>query len=247
MAMALWAPLLLFIFKKIILVVANVGWRCVCRRVSGGGGGKFLLVVVSRVMAMATASVFFVCGRVWGWFKTYGACSLSTVYEIFSKSNDGIGPQTPLPSPSLFFSFFPSLSVLSLCLFAKASRVGAWFFPHGFCFQFWGFFTWVVIDDSRTFSLSSHLHPSSRLLLLIFFVFLSWKCVLRSSSKTQLFFLFFSHLPLLFSFFFIFYSLSSSNIFSFMLSVDLFLKWCADHVADLHLFLQPVPLLWWWF
>ncbi len=121
-----------------------------------------------------------------------------------------------------FFSFFSSLSLLSLCLFAKASWVGAWFFPHGFCFQFWGFFTWAVIDDSRTFSLSSHLHPSSRLLLLIFFVFLSWKCVLRSLSKTQFFFLFFSHLPLLFSFFFIFYSLSSSNIFSFMLLVDVF-------------------------
>jgi hypothetical protein len=45
--------------------------------------------------------------------------------------------------------------------------------------------------------------------------------VLRSSSKTQFFFLFFSRLPLLFSFFFIFYSLSSSNIFSLMLLVDL--------------------------
>jgi hypothetical protein len=35
--------------------------------------------------------------------------------------------------------FFFSLSLLNLCLFAKASRVGTWVFPHGFCFQFWGF------------------------------------------------------------------------------------------------------------
>jgi hypothetical protein len=37
MAMALKAPLLLFIFYKKIIVVANVGWRCVCRRVRGRG------------------------------------------------------------------------------------------------------------------------------------------------------------------------------------------------------------------
>jgi hypothetical protein len=103
-----------FFIKKFLSLPTLVGVVFVGE--SGGGGWKFLLVVVSRVMAMANAVVFFVCGRVWGWFKTHGVCSLSTIYEIFSKSNDGIGLQMPLPSPSLFFGFFFfSLSLLSLC------------------------------------------------------------------------------------------------------------------------------------